>query len=250
MLNQFSRSEIILGKESVAKLARSRVAIFGIGGVGGFSVEALVRAGVGTLGLFDDDKICLTNLNRQLHATMKTVGLYKTDVAEARIKEINPVVKVKKHNLFYSAETSSSVDLSQYDYIIDAIDTVSCKIELILRAKERGVPIISCMAAGNRLDPTAFEIADIYKTSMCPLSKVMRHELKKRGVESLKVVYSKEPSISPVEDMQSSCKANCICPPDTARKCTVRRQIPGSVAFVPSVAGLIMAGEVIKDLLM
>ena len=249
MLNQFSRSEILLGKGGLAKLARSRVAVFGIGGVGCACVEALARAGVGGLGLFDDDKICLTNLNRQLFATAKTVGLYKTDAAEQRIKEINPAIDVDNRKLFYSAETSAQVDLSRYDYIIDAIDTVSCKLELIIKANEKGVPIISSMGTGNKLNPAAFEVADIYETSVCPLAKVMRHELRKRNINHLKVVYSKEPPISPLDDISASCKRNCVCPPDTVRKCTVRRQIPGSVSFVPPAAGLIIAGEVIKDLL-
>jgi tRNA A37 threonylcarbamoyladenosine dehydratase len=223
--------------------------VFGIGGVGSFSVEALVRAGVGTIGLFDDDKICLTNINRQIYATRKTVGLFKTDVAERRIKEINPDAVVYKHTKFYSPETSSSVDLGKYDYIVDAIDTVSCKIELITKAKEKGVPVISCMGTGNKVDPAAFIVADIYETSICPLAKVMRHELHRRGITKLKVVYSKETPISPSGDTSGDCKENCICPSGVTRKCSVRRQIPGSVPFVPSVAGLIIAGEVIKDLL-
>jgi tRNA A37 threonylcarbamoyladenosine dehydratase len=249
MPDQFSRSQILLGKEGIAKLARCRVAVFGIGGVGGYSVEALVRAGIGTVGLFDDDKICLTNLNRQIHATRKTIGLYKTDAAEARIREINPAAVVRNHKLFYSPETSASVDLSEYDYLIDAVDTVSCKIELIVRAKGKGVPVISCMGAGNKLNPAAFEVADIYETAICPLAKVMRHELRKRGVQSLKVVYSKEPPLTPLEDASGGCKANCVCPPGTLRTCAARRQIPGSVSFVPSAAGLILAGEVIRDLI-
>lgn len=248
MLNQFSRTELLLGKEAMEKLNNSRVAVFGIGGVGSFTVEALARSGVGYIDLIDDDKVCLTNLNRQLIATRKTVGKPKVEVMKERILEINPKAQVVTHQCFFTKETADQFEFSQYDYVVDAIDTVSGKIEIIVRCKEKNVPVISCMGAGNKLDPTKFEVADIYKTSICPLAKVMRKELKARGIESLKVVYSKEPAMKPVEDMRISCKSNCICPPGTARKCTARRQIPGSVAFVPSVAGLIIAGEVIKDL--
>ncbi|MCL2248960.1 MAG: tRNA threonylcarbamoyladenosine dehydratase [Oscillospiraceae bacterium] len=248
MLNQFSRTELIFGKQGMAKLAESRVAVFGIGGVGGYAVEALVRSGVGCLDLFDDDKICLTNLNRQLHATQKTIGMYKVDVAKERILEINPSATVQAHRLFYLPETSGEVDFSNYDYVIDAIDTVSGKIELVLQAKSSNVPIICSMGAGNKVNASAFEVADIYSTSVCPLAKVMRHELRKRGVEKLKVVYSREIPMAPIEDAIVNCNVNCVCPPGTARKCTKRRQIPGSNAFVPSVVGLIIAGEVINDL--
>lgn len=248
MLNQFSRTELLFGKEAMDKLAQSRVAVFGIGGVGGYTVEALVRSGIGAVDLIDDDRICLTNINRQIYATRKTVGQYKVDVAENRVLEINPDVTVTKYKTFYTPETAEQFDFSRYDYIVDAIDTVTGKIALVENAEKEGVPIISSMGAGNKLDPTAFEVADIYKTSVCPLAKVMRYELKKRGIKKLKVVYSKEPPITPIEDTQNSCKYNCICPPDTKRKCTVRRQVPGSNAFVPSTVGLIIAGEVIKDL--
>lgn len=248
MLDQFSRTELIFGKDAMIKLAHSRVAVFGIGGVGGYTVEALVRSGVGTIDLIDDDKICLTNINRQLYATRKTIGQYKVDVAEERIHEINPKTVVYKHRTFYLPETSDQFDFSQYDYVVDAIDTVSGKIELIKRANECGTPIISSMGAGNKVDPTAFEVADIYKTSVCPLAKVMRKLCRDNKIKSLKTVYSREAVIIPNEDMAISCKAHCICPPGTARKCTERRQVPGSNAFVPSVAGLIIAGEVIKDL--
>lgn len=248
MLNQFSRTELIFGKEAMEKLAVSKVAVFGIGGVGGYTVEALVRSGIGTIDLIDDDKICLTNINRQIYATRKTVGQYKTDVAEARCKDINPNVTVNTYKMFYTPKTSSQFDFTKYDYIVDAVDTVTAKIELIMKAKEAETPIISSMGAGNKIDPAAFEIADIYQTSVCPLAKVMRHELRKKGIEKLKVVYSKEIPITPVDDMAISCRTNCICPPGTARKCTQRRQVPGSNAFVPSVVGLIIAGEVIKDL--
>jgi len=248
MLNQFSRTELLFGKEAMEKLARSRVAVFGIGGVGGYTVEALARSNIGALDLIDDDKVCLTNINRQIFATRKTVGRYKVDVAEERVKEINPDIEVRTYKTFYMPETSEQFDFSQYDYIVDAIDTVTGKIEMIVKAKEANVPIISSMGAGNKLDPTKFEVADIYETSICPLAKAMRKELRKRNIDSLKVVYSKEPAITPIEDMAISCRTNCICPPGTARKCTHRRQVPGSNAFVPSVAGLIIAGEVIKDL--
>ena len=248
MLDQFSRTQLMLGAEGMEKLFSARVAVFGIGGVGGYTVEALARSGVGELDLIDDDRVCLTNLNRQLLATHKTVGKYKVDVAEERILEINPKVIVHKYKTFYTQATADQFDFSEYDYVVDAIDTISGKIALVLQAEAAGVPIISCMGAGNKLDPTAFEVTDIYKTSVCPLARVMRYELKKRGVKALKVVYSKEPALKPLDDMTISCRTNCICPPGTARKCTERRQVPASNAFVPSVAGLIIAGEVIKDL--
>ncbi len=248
MLNQFSRTELLLGKEAMEKLNNSRVAVFGIGGVGGYTVEALVRSGVGIFDLFDDDKICLTNLNRQIIATRKTVGQYKVDVMKERILDINPNATVYTHKTFYSPEVSADYDFSQYTYIVDAVDTVTAKLELVEQARKANVPMISSMGAGNKLDPTAFEVADIYQTSVCPLARVMRRELKKRGIDKLKVVYSKEQPLTPIDDMAISCRAHCICPPGTARKCTQRRQVPGSTAFVPSVAGLIIAGEVIKDL--
>lgn len=248
MLNQFSRTELIFGAEAMEKLAAARVAVFGIGGVGSYTAEALVRSGVGAIDIIDDDRVCLTNINRQLFATRKTVGKYKTDVAEERLREINPDVKITAHRVFYTPETAGQFDFTQYDYVVDAIDTVTGKIGLIMQAKEAGTPIISSMGAGNKLDPTAFRVADIYSTSVCPLARVMRYELKKRGVKSLKVVYSKEKPIVPVEDMAISCKAHCICPPGTVRKCTARNQVPGSSAFVPPAVGLIIAGEVIKDI--
>jgi tRNA threonylcarbamoyladenosine dehydratase len=248
MLNQFSRTELMFGNEGMNRLSNARVAVFGIGGVGGYTVEALARAGIGKLDIIDDDKVCLTNINRQLIATRKTVGKYKVDVMKERILEINPKAEVTTYQCFYTPQTSDQFDFSQYDYIVDAIDTVSGKIEMVLRANEKNVPIISCMGAGNKLDPTKFEVTDIYKTSVCPLAKVMRRELKVRGVKKLKVVYSQELPKKPLEDMAISCKTGCICPPGAERKCTARRQIPGSNSFVPSVAGLILAGEVIKDL--
>ena len=248
MLNQFSRTELIFGREAMEKLAASRVAVFGIGGVGGYAVEALVRSGVGTVDLVDDDRICLTNINRQIYATRKTVGKYKVDVAAERIHEINPDAVVNIYKTFYTPDTAEQFDFAQYDYIVDAIDTVMGKIALVMNADAAGTPIISSMGAGNKVDPTAFEVTDIYKTSVCPLARVMCCELKRRGVKKLKVVYSREQPIAPIDDMAISCRAHCICPPGTARKCTQRRQVPGSNAFVPSVVGLIIAGEVIKDL--
>ena len=248
MLNQFSRTDLLLGKEAMDKLQNSRVAVFGIGGVGGYVCEALVRSGIGAFDLIDDDKVCLTNLNRQIIATKKTVGQYKTEVMRDRILEINPKAEVIIHNCFYLPENADDFDFSEYDYVVDAVDTVTAKLELIMRAKESGTPVISSMGAGNKLDASAFRVADIYKTKVCPLAKVMRRELKKRGVKKLKVVYSEEQPIRPVEDMAISCRSHCICPPGAKHKCTERRDIPGSVAFVSSVVGLIIAGEVVKDL--
>lgn len=249
MLNQFSRTELLLGKAAMEVLANSRVAVFGIGGVGGYTVEALVRSGVGAIDLIDDDKVCLTNLNRQIIATRSTVGKYKVDVMRERILDINPKAQVCVHKCFYLPETKDAFDFSQYSYVVDAVDTVTAKIQLVLEAQAVGVPIISSMGAGNKMNPAAFEVADIYKTSVCPLAKVMRRELKKRNVKKLKVVYSKEKPLRPLEDMALSCRTNCICPPGAQHKCTERRDIPGSNAFVPSVVGLIIAGEVIKDLI-
>lgn len=248
MLNQFSRTELLFGREAMEKLQKARVAVFGIGGVGGYTVEALARSGVGSFDLIDDDKVCLTNINRQIIATRKTIGQYKVDIMKERILEINPKAEVRTHQCFFTAETAEEFDFSEYSYVVDAIDTVSGKIELVLRAQEVNVPIISSMGAGNKIDPTRFEVTDIYKTSVCPLAKVMRKELKTRGVKKLKVVYSQEPARKPIVDMSNSCMSNCVCPPGTDRKCTEKRQIPGSNAFVPSVVGLIIAGEVIKDL--
>lgn len=249
MLNQFSRTELLLGKDAMEKLADSRVAVFGIGGVGGYTVEALARSGIGAIDIIDDDKVCLTNINRQIIATRKTIGKYKVDVAEERILDINPDAAVRKYKTFYMPDTADQFDFTEYDYIVDAIDTVTGKIELAVNAQKAGTPIISSMGAGNKLNAAGFEVADIYKTSVCPLAKVMRRELKKRNIKKLKVVYSKEPPMTPIESKEISCKSNCVCPPGTARNCNQRRQVPGSVAFVPSVVGLIIAGEVVKDLL-
>ena len=249
MLNQFSRTQLLIGAEGMEKLQNARVAVFGIGGVGGYAVEALARSGIGTLDLIDDDRICLTNLNRQIHATRKTVGKYKVDVAAERVNEICARTVVHTYKTFYLPQTAEQFDFSQYDYVIDAIDTVTGKVMLAEQAFKIGTPIISSMGAGNKMDPTAFEVADIYETSVCPLARVMRRELRRRGIPRLKVVYSKEKPMTPIEDQEISCRQNCICPPGTERTCTVRRQIPGSNAFVPSVAGLIIAGEVVKDLI-
>lgn len=247
-LNQFSRTELLLGNENMERLYNARVAVFGIGGVGGYTVEALARTGIGTLDLIDDDKVCLTNINRQIYATRKTVGKYKVDVAKERILDINPDAVVNIYKTFYMPDTADQFDFSQYDYVVDAIDTVTGKLMLVEQARAAGVPIISSMGAGNKMDVSGFMVADIYETSVCPLAKVMRRELKKRGIDHLKVVYSKEKPMTPADDMEISCKTNCICPPGTVRKCTARRQVPGSNAFVPSVVGLIIAGEVVKDL--
>ena len=248
MLTQFSRTELLIGKEAMDKLNASRVAVFGIGGVGGYVCEALARSGVQAFDLIDDDKVCLTNLNRQIIATRKTVGQYKADVMKERILEINPKADVRIHKCFFLPENASEFPFEEYDYVVDAVDTVTAKIELVMKAQECQVPIISSMGAGNKMEASMFQVADIYKTKVCPLAKVMRHELKKRGVKKLKVVYSEEKPITPVEDMAISCRNHCICPPGAEHKCTERRAIPGSMAFVPSVVGLIIAGEVVKDL--
>lgn len=248
MLTQFSRTQLLLGEEAMDRLKNTRIAVFGVGGVGGFVCEALVRSGVGAFDLIDDDKVCLTNLNRQIIATRKTVGKYKAEVMRDRMIEINPEVDVRIHKRFFLPENADEFPFSEYDYVVDAVDTVTAKIELVMKCQKEGIPIISSMGAGNKLEASAFKVADIYKTKMCPLAKVMRRELKKRGVKKLKVVYSEEKPTRPIEDMSISCRTNCICPPGAEHKCTERRDIPGSVAFVPSVAGLIIAGEVVKDL--
>lgn len=248
MLNQFSRTELLIGKDGIEKLNKAKIAIFGIGGVGSFVVEGLVRAGVENFILVDDDKICLTNLNRQIIATHKTVGRYKVEVARERILEINPNAKVETYQEFFMPESKEILD-GTVDYIVDCVDTVTAKIELVVRANKLNIPIISSMGTGNKIDPTRFEVTDIYKTSICPLAKVMRKELRARGIKELKVIYSKEEPIKLDETGNNSCKNGCICPPGTKRKCTVRNQVPGSISFVPSVAGLIIAGEVIRDIL-
>ena len=249
MLNQFSRTELLIGKEGIEKLKKSKVAIFGIGGVGSFVVEGLVRAGVENFVLIDDDKICLTNLNRQIIATRKTIGKYKADVAKERILEINPNANVEVYKEFYMPDSKTNIINKELSYIVDCVDTVTAKIEIIMQAKKENIPVISSMGTGNKLDPTKFEITDIYKTNICPLAKVMRKELRKRNIESLKVIYSEEEPIKPDDTNSSSCKTNCICPPGTKRKCTIRNQVPGSISFVPSVAGLMIAGEIVKDII-
>jgi tRNA A37 threonylcarbamoyladenosine dehydratase len=248
MMDQFARTRLLYGADAMDVLASSRVAVFGIGGVGGYVVEGLARSGIGALDLIDDDKVCLTNINRQIIATKKTIGKYKVDVAKERVLDISPRCDVRTYKTFYLPGTQDQFDFTEYDYIVDAIDTVTGKLTIIENAKKAGVPVISSMGAGNKTDASAFEVADIYETSICPLAKVMRRECRKRGIESLKVVYSKEVPVRPIEDMSISCRQNCVCPPGTERKCTDRRDIPGSTAFVPSVAGLIIAGEIVNDL--
>ncbi|MCC8047295.1 MAG: tRNA threonylcarbamoyladenosine dehydratase [Clostridiales bacterium] len=293
MQDQFSRTELLLGKDAMEKLFVARVAVFGLGGVGGHMVEALARSGIGTLDLIDDDKICPSNLNRQIFALQSTIGNYKVDVAKARIAQINPDAKVYTYRVFYMPQTAAQFDFSQYDYVVDAIDTVTGKIALVEQAERAGTPIISCMGAGNKMDASALEVADIYETSICPLARVMRRELKKRGIKKLKVVYSREPAREPVgerafDDDSQNCNAlngnvrnsdgpissalkdaapergMAMCGAtggvtgdhadgaamsETARKPAQRRQTPGSNAFVPAAAGLIMAGEVVRDLI-
>lgn len=241
MCEQFIRTELLYGKTAMERLSKARIAVFGIGGVGGYTVEALVRSGVGAIDLIDNDDVCLSNLNRQIIATHKTVGMSKTDAAEERILDINPNCKVTKHKTFFTPQNSGEFDFSLYDYIVDAIDTVSGKIELVIKANEANIPIISSMGAGNKTNPALFEVADIYKTSVCPLARVMRNELKKRRIKKLKVVYSKEQPIKPTETELSKTEK-------LQNTNTRRRQTPGNTAFVPSVAGLIIAGEVINDL--
>ena len=248
MLNQFSRTELLIGKEALERLSKAHVAVFGIGGVGGYVVEALVRSGIGNFDLIDDDKVCLTNLNRQIIATRDTIGRHKVEVMRERILSINPDAEVTTHRCFYLPENAQDFDFSSYDYVVDAVDTVTAKLEIVMRAKESNIPVISCMGVGNKLNPTQLEISDIYKTSVCPLAKVMRRELRKRGVDKLKVLYSKEEPITPLDDSEDTCREHCVCPPGTTRKCTQRRAIPGSISFVPSAAGLIIASEVVKDL--
>ena len=249
MLNQFSRTELLIGKEGIEKLKNSKVAIFGIGGVGSFVVEGLVRAGVENFVLIDDDKICLTNLNRQIIATRKTIGKYKADVAKERILEINSNANVEVYKEFYMPDSKTNIINKELSYVVDCVDTVTAKIEIIMQAKKENIPVISSMGTGNKLDPTKFKITDIYKTNICPLAKVMRKELRKRNIDSLKVIYSEEEPIKPDDTSSSSCKTNCICPPGTKRKCTIRNQVPGSISFVPSVAGLMIAGEIVREII-
>jgi len=246
MLHSFSRTEMLIGTEGLKTLYNSQVAVFGIGGVGTYAVEGLARSGVGSFVLVDDDDICLTNINRQIHATRKTVGKSKVELMKERILAINPKAQVEAHQLLYNSDSADKLLRDDYDYVVDAIDMVTAKLDLIERCTKRGIPIISAMGAGNKLNPTMLEVADIYETLICPLAKVIRRELRKRGVPSLKVVYSKEVPLTP-QAVGGDCRTDCICP-NKERTCVVRHQIPGSVAFVPSVSGMIIASEVVKDL--
>ena len=248
MLDQFSRTRMLIGEQAMERLSNSTVAVFGIGGVGGHTVEALIRSGVGRIAIIDDDKICLTNLNRQIIATRDTVGRNKVDVMAERIKSINPKAEVEAHQTFYGPDVAEQFDFSNYDYIVDAVDTVTAKLDLVKQANAANVPIISSMGAANKMDPTAFEVTDIYKTQNDALARVMRRELRKLGIEKLKVVYSNETARKPIENAADDCNKNCICPADVQRTCAKRRQIPASNAFVPGTAGLILAGCVITDL--
>lgn len=241
---QYSRTRLLLGQQGLDRLRQARVAVFGIGGVGGYVVEALARSGVGALDLIDDDKVCLSNLNRQIIATRSTLGQYKVDAAAARIRDIDPDIVVRTYRTFYTPETAGQFDFTRYSYVVDAIDTVTGKLALVMQAREAGVPIICSMGAGNKLDPARFEVADLYETSVCPLARVMRNECRKRGIRHLKVVYSKEPPLAPrTEEMEPE-----AAPASAARPGTPKKQPPGSLAFVPSAAGLVLAGEVVRDL--
>lgn len=245
---EFSRTRLLLGGQAMENLQNAFVAVFGVGGVGSYAAEALARAGVGAIALFDDDTVCATNINRQIIALHSTVGKPKVQAMRDRILDISPACRVEVNQCFYTPQNADEFDLSRYSYIIDAVDTVSAKLEIVCRAQKAGVPVISCMGAGNKLDPTRFEVADIYQTSICPLARVMRHELRARRVEHLKVVYSKEPPLAAAQGECLACEQHCVCPPGTKRLCGARRAVPGSVPFVPPVAGMILAGEVIKDL--
>ena len=249
MQNQFSRTQLLLGAEAMDKLKTAHVAIFGIGGVGGYVVEALARAGVGHFDLIDDDVVCLTNINRQIHATIKTVGHPKVEVGKERVLLINPHAEVETHQTFFLPDTKDQFDFTKWDYVVDAVDTVTAKLLIIEEAKKAGVPVISCMGCGNRLDPSKLEITDIYKTVKDPLSKVMRRELKKRGVKKCTVLYSTETALSPIEDPEISCREHCVCPPNSPRSCNDRRPIPASSPFVPPAAGLMIASKVAMDLI-
>lgn len=248
MLEQFSRSALLLGGESIEKLQNARVAIFGVGGVGGYVCEALARTGVGKLDLIDSDQVSLSNINRQIIATHKTVGQYKVDVMKERILDINPDADVKTYNCFFLPENADKFPFSEYDYVVDAVDTVTAKIELVMKCNEAGIPIISSMGAGNKFEASGFKVTDIYKTKMCPLAKVMRYELKRRGIKKLKVVYSEEKPVKPIAEETEKYNSNEDYSQAEQQKRIEKREVPGSLAFVPSVAGLIIAGEVVKDL--
>ncbi len=246
--HSLSRTELLIGKDGLNKLKGSKIIVFGVGGVGSFTVEALVRAGVGTIVLVDDDTICLTNLNRQIHATYDTVGKVKVEAMKDRVLSINKACNVITHQVFVAKENIPEIITDDVDYVVDAIDTVSAKIALVEYCNEKGIKIICSMGTGNKFDPTQFKVADIYDTKVCPLAKVMRHELRKREIKSLKVVYSEEMPTKPKQDDVVTCKTGCVCTGGT-KKCAIKRQIPGSISFVPPVAGMIIGGEVIKDLL-
>ena len=247
-MEEFSRTELLIKKEGIETLQSSTVAVFGVGGVGGFVVEALARAGIGTIYIIDHDIVSISNLNRQIIATHQKIDRKKVEVMKERILSINPRCNVQTYDDFFLPETVNRFPFDEFDYIVDAVDTVTAKIRLVEIAQEKKIKIISSMGTGNKLDPTKLEVTDIYKTSICPLARVMRRELKKRHVKKLKVVYSEEKPIRPIDDLSISCRTHCICPPGTKRKCTIRRDIPGSNAFVPSTVGLIIASEVVKDL--
>jgi len=246
--HSLSRTELLIGKDGLNKLKGSKIIVFGVGGVGSFTVEALVRAGVGTIVLVDDDTICLTNLNRQIHATYDTVGKVKVEAMKDRVLSINKACNVITHQVFVTKENIPEIISDDVDYVVDAIDTVSAKIALVEYCNQKGIKIICSMGTGNKFDPTQFKVADIYDTKVCPLAKVMRHELRKREIKSLKVVYSEEMPTKPKQDDVVTCKTGCVCTGGT-KKCAIKRQIPGSISFVPPVAGMIIGGEVIKDLL-
>ncbi|MBQ7420821.1 MAG: tRNA threonylcarbamoyladenosine dehydratase [Prevotella sp.] len=249
MQNQFSRTQLLMGRPAIDTLAGSRVAVFGVGGVGGYVVEVLARSGVGAIDLIDDDRVCLTNVNRQIIALLSTVGKFKVDVAEARIHDINRRCIVRKYQTFYLPDKAAEFPFNEYDYVVDCIDTVTAKIDLIRRCHDLHIPIISCMGAANKLDTTAFRVTDINKTEMDPLAKVIRKKLRKLGIPRLKVVYSPEEPLDPIDQPEISCRFHCICPDKNMRKCTERRTIPASNAFVPAAVGLIAGGEVVKDLI-
>jgi tRNA A37 threonylcarbamoyladenosine dehydratase len=246
--HSLSRTELLIGKEALHKLKDSKVVVFGVGGVGSFTVEALARAGVGTLVLIDDDTVCLTNLNRQVHATYKTISKNKVDVMKERIGEINRQCEIITHQVFVTEDNISEIITDDVDYVVDAIDTVSAKIALAVYCENKNIKLMSCMGTGNKLDPTQFKVTDIYKTKVCPLAKVMRYELRKKGVKKLKVVYSEEVPRKPKMDEVVTCKEGCVCT-GGSKKCAVKRQIPGSVSFVPPVAGMIIASEVVRELI-
>ena len=248
--NQFSRSMMIIGKEGIQNLKDAHVAVFGLGGVGGYAVEGLVRSGIGELSVFDDDNVCITNVNRQVIATVQTVGEDKVDLIKNRAKLINPRCKVNAHKMFFGRHNKDEVDFSQFDYVIDAVDTITAKLLIIEEAKKANVPVISSMGTGNKLDPTQLKVADISKTTICPLARVMRKELKRRKIRNVKVVFSTEAPIKPDDfDGELNCDNNCVCPPGAARHCVIRNETPGSVAFVPSVAGMYLCAEVVGEII-